>query len=144
VLELPTIAMQPEPQAPRAPAGHGRRAAGHAGARVEKAKVSAVAAGNRTTEARSRRRASAPRVRPRTFAWAPAAGASSYRIRIIRGRTTIFAAVSTRPRLRLPRSWTYRGRVNRLTRGRYRWVVRPVRRGREGAAIVRARLNVAA
>jgi hypothetical protein len=61
---------------------------------------------------------------PPLLAWAPAPRARYYNVQVWRGRK-IFSAWPTRTRLRLTRSWTYRGREYHLTPGRYRWYVWP-------------------
>jgi hypothetical protein len=62
---------------------------------------------------------------PRTFVWPPVSGAAFYRVEFFRGRRKVFEASPTKPRLELPLSWSHGGRRFRLTRGKYRWEVRP-------------------
>lgn len=67
-----------------------------------------------------------PREAVTVFAWAPAAGARSYRVWLYRGDRLVYAAVTKRPRLELPRRWRFGGRSFRLASGRYRWYVWPL------------------
>ena len=59
-----------------------------------------------------------------TLVWAPVARAAYYNVQLVRGRR-IFSGWPTRPSLRLPRTWTYKGRRHRLMPGVYRWYVWP-------------------
>jgi hypothetical protein len=59
-----------------------------------------------------------------TLVWAPVARAAYYNVQLVRGRR-VFSAWPSRPTLRLPRTWTYKGRRYRLTPGVYRWYVWP-------------------
>ena len=61
----------------------------------------------------------------RTFVWPSVRRATRYRVEFFRRGRKIFEASPLRPRLELPRQWQYRGRRFRLTRGTYRWLVRP-------------------
>jgi hypothetical protein len=56
--------------------------------------------------------------------WTPVKGASYYNVVLVRARR-VFSAWPRQPRLQLPRSWTYRGRRQRLRPGVYRWYVWP-------------------
>jgi hypothetical protein len=58
------------------------------------------------------------------LAWTPVRGASYYNVVLVRGRR-VFSAWPTRPRLKLPRTWTYHGRHYRLRPGSYQWFVWP-------------------
>lgn len=84
--------------------------------------------------------------RPEVFGWVPVPRATHYRVEFFRGRTKIFEALPAVPRLELPRSWRYRGRLYRFVGGGYTWVVRPGfgprPRARYGREIVRATLKV--
>jgi hypothetical protein len=62
---------------------------------------------------------------PPLLRWVRARGARYYNVQLFRGRAKLLSAWPTRTELRLRRSWTYRGRHHRLTRGRYRWYVWP-------------------
>jgi hypothetical protein len=83
---------------------------------------------------------------PRRFGWVSVDGAAFYEVAFIRAGVTVFKARTTKPRLVLPRSWRYGGRVRRLTAGRYRWLVVPgfgsAARPRFGEPIVSAWLVV--
>ena len=80
---------------------------------------------------------------PRRFAWAPVAGALSYRFELFRGDEQVLRATTRNPVYELPASWRHEGRVDRLTTGSYRWYVWPVlASGPAEAAIVQARLDV--
>lgn len=61
---------------------------------------------------------------PPTLVWTPVARASYYNVQLVRGRK-IFSAWPARTSLRLPRTWTYKGRRYRLRPGVYRWYVWP-------------------
>jgi hypothetical protein len=79
----------------------------------------------------------------RRFAWAPVAGASSYRVELFRGPARIFASNTSRPGITVPRIWSYKGERQRLEPGEYRWYVWPVVAGtRSVEAVVRARLVI--
>jgi hypothetical protein len=59
------------------------------------------------------------------LAWAPVKGASYYNVQLFHGATKVLSVWPRRPRLRLPRTWTFDGTRRRLTPGRYRWYVWP-------------------
>jgi hypothetical protein len=61
---------------------------------------------------------------PPNLTWAPVKRASYYNVLLMRGRK-IFSAWPARTSLRLPRTWTYKGRRYRLRSGTYRWYVWP-------------------
>ena len=69
---------------------------------------------------------------PPYLVWTPVKGASYYNVQLVRG-PRVFSAWPARPSLRLPRTWTYKGRRYRLRPGVYRWYVWPGR-GRISAA----------
>lgn len=98
--------------------------------------------GSRTlsADATSPRTLPLPRGAVTVFAWAPAAGARSYRVRFYRADRLVFTAVTSRPRVELPRRWTFEGRSYRLSPGRYRWYVWPLFGPslRPGKAVVQA------
>ena len=80
---------------------------------------------------------------PRRFAWAPVAGALSYRFELFRGDEQVLRATTRNPVYELPASWRHQGREERLTAGSYRWYVWPVlASGPADAAVVQARLDV--
>jgi hypothetical protein len=68
--------------------------------------------------------------RPPLLRWEKERGARYYNVQLFRGRTKLLSAWPTRTELQLRRSWTYRGRRHRLTRGHYRWYVWPGRGSR--------------
>ena len=59
-----------------------------------------------------------------TLAWTQVAKASYYNVLLVRGRK-VFSAWPARTSLRLPRTWTYKGRRYKLRPGLYRWYVWP-------------------
>jgi hypothetical protein len=61
------------------------------------------------------------------LAWAAAKGASYYNVQVFRGSRKVLSIWPTKPRLKLPRAWTFEGRRQRLAPGRYRWYVWPGR-----------------
>jgi hypothetical protein len=73
------------------------------------------------------------------LAWAPVKGASYYNVQIYRGARKVLSTWPRHPRLRLPRTWTYAGKDQRLAPGRYRWYVWPgrgsIKAARYGALI---------
>lgn len=80
----------------------------------------------------------------RVFAWAPVAGARSYRVSFYRGTRLVYSHVTTSPRLVLRARWTFGGRKHRMRRGTYRWYVWPVLgpERRLGKAVVQATYRV--
>ena len=85
-------------------------------------------------------------VEPPRFVWPAEPGVNRYRVALYRGGRQIFERDVRTTALELPRSWTHDGRVYRLTRGTYRWIVWPlVGRGATshlGPAIVSANYTV--
>lgn len=67
-----------------------------------------------------------PPSQARTFSWAPAADAVAYSVTFYRDGDAVFARRTLEPRLTLPPSWSYGGRVHTLRAGTYRWVVWPI------------------
>ena len=67
-----------------------------------------------------------PPSQARTFSWAPAAEAVAYSVTFYRDGDVVFAQRTREPRLTLPPSWSYGGRVHTLRAGTYRWVVWPI------------------
>jgi hypothetical protein len=63
--------------------------------------------------------------KPPLLRWEKERGARYYNVQLFRGRTKLLSAWPKRTQLQLRRSWTYRGRRHRLTRGHYRWYVWP-------------------
>lgn len=61
----------------------------------------------------------------RRFVWVRSAGASYYEVLFLRSGERILARRVSGTSLKLPVRWTYAGRHYALTRGRYRWIVRP-------------------
>lgn len=68
-------------------------------------------------------------VSARVFAWVPVVTATHYRVRFFEGGDVIFEGWPSKPRLKLPSEWAYRGRRHRLGPGRYSWEVRPATAG---------------
>ena len=80
---------------------------------------------------------------PRRFAWAPFAGASSYRVEFYRGSELIFNAGTRQAQIAIPATWKSGRRVHRLEPGEYRWYVWPiVDQRRAPSAIVQAKLTI--
>jgi hypothetical protein len=100
---------------------------------------------DRTAPTGSRRsRTTVTARQPHRFAWAPAAGASSYHFELFRGRSKVFEADTEGALATVPARWTQRGEPRSLEPGSYRWYVWPVAAGRRAAeAIVQADLTVA-
>jgi DNA-directed RNA polymerase specialized sigma24 family protein len=67
-----------------------------------------------------------PPSQARTFSWPPAADAVAYAVTFYRDGDVVFAQRTLEPRLTLPPSWRYGGRVHTLREGTYRWVVWPI------------------
>jgi hypothetical protein len=86
-------------------------------------------------------------VRP-LFVWAPVRGASYYNVQVFKGTRKVFSAWPTTNRLRMPASWRFGGRRERLTPGTYRWYVWPGfgarARTRYGAALGSSTFTVVA
>jgi hypothetical protein len=59
------------------------------------------------------------------LAWATVKGASYYNVQLFRGSHKVMSVWPTQPRFKLPRSWVYDGKKQRLAAGRYRWYVWP-------------------
>ena len=97
----------------------------------------------------SPKRAVAPTARSTAlpaFSWVAIPKATYYDFALFRGDEKIFADRTRTARLAVPSTWRYAGRSFRLSRGTYRWVVRPAfgraSASRLGTAIVNARLVV--
>ena len=82
------------------------------------------------------------------FVWAPVRGASYYNVQVFRGTRKVFSAWPKTTRLRMPASWRFGGRRERLTPGTYRWYVwpgfGPRARARYGAALGTSSFTVVA
>jgi len=82
----------------------------------------------------------------RVFVWIPVPKASGYTVQFFKAGKKILGAHPSRARLAVPPQWLYGGRRFSLSRGRYRWIVRPgfgTRGARHyGPAIVRSLLVV--
>jgi hypothetical protein len=59
------------------------------------------------------------------LAWAATRGATYYNVQIFRGSRKVLSVWPKSPRLRLPARWSYAGKTERLSPGRYRWYVWP-------------------
>jgi len=94
----------------------------------------------------SRRRTAKKRPQSRTFIWLAVPRATHYRVTFYRGRSKVFEAWPSRPRLVIPITARYGGHRTRFTRGRYTWTVRPAfgprARARYGAPIVNSTWRV--
>jgi hypothetical protein len=94
----------------------------------------------------TRQQARETRPGPRTFLWAPVAGAVHYEVAFYRSGRRVLVVRTKEARLLLPPNWTYRGRRARLVPGVYRWYVWPIYSSaggqRLGKAVVQSRLTV--
>jgi hypothetical protein len=63
--------------------------------------------------------------RPPVLRWPPVTSARYYNVQLFRGKRKILSAWPAGHRLRLHRSWNFRGRHYRLKPGQYRWFVWP-------------------
>jgi hypothetical protein len=80
---------------------------------------------------------------PRLFAWAPVPGATAYLVELFRDNDVIYSSEVPVPRLELGSRWKFRGRMQTLGPGTYRWYVWPVRSGRRDTrATVQTELSV--
>jgi hypothetical protein len=59
------------------------------------------------------------------FVWAASSGAAYYNVQVFRGTTKVFSAWPSGTRLRMPASWRFGGKGQRLVPGTYRWFVWP-------------------
>lgn len=103
----------------------------------------------RRSEEQHKRRGRAPvsrREAPRVFVWVRVPNAAYYEVQFFRGRTKVFEALPSQPRLVIPPHWLYRGSRFSLSKGQYRWYVRPAfgtrASGHYGSLIVRSLLVV--
>jgi Meckel syndrome type 1 protein len=91
----------------------------------------------------------APATKPtqaRTFAWAPAPGATGYEVQLFRGDDRVLVERTSQTRLKIGPKWTYEGRAMALAPGRYRWYVWPLGAGgaRSDTPVVQARVLIGA
>jgi hypothetical protein len=90
-------------------------------------------AGHRTVRrvrVRPRRALLAPRRGARTstpplLRWTPVLGARYYHVQLLRAGETILRSWPTRPRYRIPTTWSFGGQTTSLTPGAYTWYVWP-------------------
>jgi hypothetical protein len=82
----------------------------------------------------------------RTFAWAPAPGATGYEVQLFRGDDRVLVERTSQTRLKIGPRWTYEGRAMALAPGRYRWYVWPLGAGgaRSDTPVVQARVLIGA
>lgn len=82
----------------------------------------------------------------RTFAWAPAPGATGYEVQLFRGDERVFLGRTKQPRVTIGPRWEHEGRPVTLRPGQYRWYVWPLETGgtRGDAPVVQARVLIAA
>jgi hypothetical protein len=82
----------------------------------------------------------------RTFAWAPAPGATGYEVQLFRGDDRVLVERTEQTRLKIGPRWTYEGRGMALEPGRYRWYVWPLGAGgtRSDTPVVQARVLIGA
>jgi hypothetical protein len=80
----------------------------------------------------------------RTFAWAPAPGATGYEVQLFRGDDRVLVERTEQTRLKIGPRWTYEGRAMTLRPGRYRWYVWPLGSGgaRSDTPVVQARVLI--
>ena len=85
-----------------------------------------------------------PAPTPPRFVWPAQSGTRSYRLALFRDGRQVFERDIAEPALQLPSTWTFRGRLESLARGTYRWVVWPLVgvEKRLGPAIVSAQYVV--
>jgi hypothetical protein len=62
---------------------------------------------------------------PPMLRWRPIGGARYYNVQVFRGRYKILSAWPVKARMRMGKSWRFRGKRYQLTRARYRWYVWP-------------------
>ncbi len=85
------------------------------------------------------------RPQPLRFSWAPANGATAYRVEFFRGNERVLEQTTRRPELVLKQTWVYQGRRVQRKPGTYRWYVWAIRKGLKDAdALVRSQLVVPA
>jgi hypothetical protein len=90
--------------------------------------------------------AAATKSEARTFAWAPAPGATGYEIQLFRGNDRVLVERTGETKLKIGPRWTYEGRTMSLQPGRYRWYVWPLGAGgaRSDRPVVQARVLIGA
>jgi large repetitive protein len=79
---------------------------------------------------------------PPLLRWKAVARARHYNVQVFRNGRKVLSAWPARPRLQLKRSWKFRGRTLRFTRGTYAWIVWPNVRGRYARAVVQSNFRV--
>jgi hypothetical protein len=82
---------------------------------------------------------------PRRFVWPPVEGANGYDMQLFRGSRRVFARRTRQPRVTLPRTWRYAGRIVRLEPGTYHWNVWALHAGgtRGSSPVVQAQIVIA-
>ena len=83
---------------------------------------------------------------PRTFSWAPSAGASAYDFEIVRDGAIIYSTRTNEARVVVPARWTRGSTTQSLGPGSYRWYVWAVHgtgaASRRGPAIVSSAIEI--
>src|SRR5262249_48549492 len=64
--------------------------------------------------------------RPQTFAWVKVADAAGYRVALFESSGAILFRDTKTPRMIVPGTWRYGGKVHSLSPGHYRWYVWPL------------------
>lgn len=94
------------------------KAAAAAAAKKRAAKTSKPAT---TKQAEARKKAPAREAEGVSISWDPAQGATFYNVVLWRDDTRLLDLWPTDPSVRIPESWTYRGKTHQLEPGRYLW-----------------------
>jgi hypothetical protein len=103
----------------------------------------AKAAPTPTPKANPKRAGSGAPISLPTFTWTASPGASGYEFQLFRGPSLVYVSRTPTPSITLPSSWTFKGRLVRVTPGAYRWYVWPLTGGTRGdTAVVQAKLTV--
>jgi hypothetical protein len=127
-----TPATTPPPPPKRAAAKNAKKQqATSTRAKTARAKAAAAAAARKratetskpttTKQADGRKPAPAREAEGISLSWDPAEGATFYNVVLWRDDTRLLDLWPTDPSVRIPESWTYRGRTRRLEPGRYLW-----------------------
>ena len=74
-----------------------------------------------TKQADARKKAAAREAKGVSLSWDPAQGATFYNVVLWRDDTRLLDLWPTDPSVRIPESWTYRGKTRQLEPGRYLW-----------------------